>query len=301
MRSGIAFFSTIMTMAVVSLLVTLSMDGLFYIQKSERDKRFITQENALFYDLVPFLDKVIKEPMEKLDVLQKEEYIRRLANIPLYVELESLGGGFEIDIEVNEGVPNINSITDPWFKEEFFIPYLREFKIKDPELFSAIFLSNISPSATGSPSYRVTKEQGRDFVGDIKNLSDFMLVLSKYAKLAEDKGVFDLSWGDMVRFDGESGLNMNYISKDVIRALPATLMSYEIDEIARHEDIYTSIESMGIDNLDDIARIQKISPQFQTNNLIISLKANLPNRDVIYKFSYSLKGWKISDMKVYRW
>lgn len=235
-----------------------------------------------------------------MDAVQKEEYVSRLTKIPLFIEIESLDGGFEIDIGVNEGIPNINSIRDPWFKDEFFVPYLRELKIKDPELFVAVFLSNISSSTTGTMSYRVTKEEGRGSVSDIRDMEDFRLVLAKYVELSEDESALDLGWRDKVRFDGESGLNMNYIDRDVIEALPVTLMSYEVSEIQKHDEIYTSIESMGIDNLDDIARMQKISPLFQTNNLIITMKIDLPNREALYSFSYSLRGWKMSNLKVYR-
>ncbi len=301
MRSGIAFFSTIMTMAVVSLLVTMSMDGLFFIQKSERDRRLITQENLFYYDLVPFLEKAIKKPLASMEKDKKEEFIKKLTYLPLYFNIDSLDGGFEIVISVNDGIPNINSIKDPWFRDEFFIPYLREFDIKDPELFVAVFLSNISSKTKQTISYKLTSKEGRGFVGDIKNIDDFNLVLSKYAELADDKKSFNLEWEDVVRFDGGDGLNMNYITRSVTEALPVNLMSYEVDKIARHDKIYTSIESMGIDNLEDIANMQKISPIFQTNNLIIRLKVNLPNRDVEYRFNYSLLGWKMSNLKVYRW
>lgn len=300
MRSGIAFFSTIMIMAVVSLLVTLSMDSLFFVQKSERDKRYIAEESVLLYDSYAYLNKVLKEPMSKLkENYQKEVYLREILMLPLFIEIPDSSVAFEIRLENKEGLPNINSLSDINFRENFFIEYLTLLKVKDPALFSETFFPSVEENELkieDNSTVSVAKSTSRK----ITDLEEFYNILGAYAKKADDKAVFDVNWERSIRFEGERGLNMNYINALVTKALPVHLSQYDVDRIAKHEEVYANIRSMGIEDEDDIAKMQKISPSFRTRVLNVSLNVILPYRTVLYKFLYNIDSGTITELKVYR-
>jgi len=302
MRKGIAFFSTVMILAVVSLLVTLSMDSLFFVQKSERDKRFLVQENVLLYDVKEFLKKIIVEPLAKLKgVKGREEYLRTIFLLPINIQIPDFDGSFQIYLKNEEGIPNINQITDVRFKENFFLEYLRTLKVVDPSLFANVFTANISTSILEDfGDYVLDEKDGRAFRGEITNYKDFYLILSKYAKVADDEKVMNMEWEKLIRLDGENGLNMNYIDRAVAESLPVNFAEYEIKDIIKHEKIYTNIESMGIEDEDDIADMQKVSPYFNTRFLTVELKVALPYRSVLYKFLYNVYNGSITRLKIYR-
>lgn len=304
MRSGIAFFSTIMIMAIVSLLVTLSMDSLFFVQKSERDKRFIAEESVLLYDAYAYLNKLIKEPMSRFKKNdQKEAYLREILMIPLFVEIPDSSIAFEIRLENKEGLPNINSISDINFREGFFLEYLTLLNIKDPALFCETFFpsneereGDLDKNSTTATNRMVSARRSRK----ITDLETFYSILGSYAKRADDRSVFDIDWERVIRFSGERGLNMNYIDALVTKALPIHLFQNEVDKIAKHEKIYVDIQSMGIEDEEDIAKMQKISPFFRTRTLNVSLKVVLPYRTVLYKFLYNVDLGSVTGLRVYR-
>lgn len=302
MRKGIAFFSTVMIMAVVSLLVTLSMDSLFFVQKSERDKRFIVQENVLLYDNYDFLGNIIAKPLKALKGLRdREEYLRSIFLLPIAIDIPGFDSSFALKLNNKEGLPNINQVSDVRFKENFLIPYLTNIKVKDPTLFCNVFLVNIGKGDSETlGDYLLDEKDGRPKTGDIKDINDFHKVLYRYIKLSEDFEAEDLDWGKLVRFNGELGLNMNYVTRKVVEAFPVAFSDYEIDDIIKHEEIYTSIQSMGIEDEDDIAKMQQINPFFNTAKLNIDLTVNLPYREVLYKFLYNVYNGKITDLRVYR-
>jgi len=302
MRKGIAFFSTVMILAVVSLLVTLSMDSLFFVQKSERDKRFLIQENIFLYDVNNFLKKIIVEPLTKLKRIEsKEEYLRTIFLLPISMQIPDFDGSFQISLKNEEGIPNINQITDVRFKENFFLEYLRTLKVVDPSLFANVFTANISTSILEDfGDYVLDEKDGRAFRGEITNYKDFYLILSKYAKVADDEKVMNMEWEKLIRLDGENGLNMNYIDRAVAESLPVNFAEYEIKDIIKHEEIYTNIESMGVEDEDDIADMQKVSPYFNTRFLTVELKVELPYRSVLYKFLYNVYNGSITELKIYR-
>jgi len=248
MRKGIAFFSSILIMTLVMMLVAIALSYVKDIKLSEAAEREKVIENIYFNDVYNFLIKNMKLVTGGKNPIEKRLILSMLFKTPIRIEDPVNNRILTIELRSNDGKININQISDFDFRINYLDPFLESIEMGDKELFKELIMinsgkeSNITKNGADMDLSLVDYDFQK---GDIRDFKTFYKILTRYVEISQDTEILSLDWESIIRFEGR-GFDLNFAPKALIDPLPITLDEGTKEELSLHTKIYHSFEEIGV-------------------------------------------------------
>lgn len=302
LKKGIAFFSTLLILTLVTILMLLSIRESSEISTRLREERFLSVENILLSDVIPLVKRVIKSIPRSLNPDEKEDYYAKLFSTLMTLKNPVQEGEIDIFLNSSEGRVNINQIQDTAgnfdFYEFFFKNFLINLEITDPELFTNVFRVNIEGGTDQIDTGLNLAANDRDFLNqEIKTWKRFFKILDRYVALSKDINAASIDWRTLIRFEG-NGFNINYAPLKVIQSLPGSSPGIA-DTVARHDKLYYKYADLGF-SVEEKVNFDKVGVFFHTGIIHCKVVTTLGEHKAVYKFLYDISTEKTRDMSITR-
>jgi hypothetical protein len=217
---------TLFFIIAVTVIVGVSLSQFRGAQTQLRQEHFLIQSAITLEDVLGIIQK--SDFGDINDTASMDLFLSTAAFIPL--ETEDLHG--MIAIKSSRGKVNINALADSRPLQDALITYLTDplYQVQDPGYLVDLLID----CSRGDKEVYLTEIFNdmpwlhRDGIVSEAHLRQ---ILDYYARNRHDGGIYEIPWGELVRFGDRSddALNVNYMTPQVWKMLQPMLMPEQIE------------------------------------------------------------------------
>lgn len=310
MQKGIALFSTLMILALVTILMSVALKNTTNIKRSVLKDKFLIQENLTTTDIVELIDTKIVKKLEPLKGLPKVRAQKVLFGQPIIIQDPVNNSSIEIHMLENDGKVNINfinSIDGTVFIKKIF----NIIGVLEPELLIEILLANITNSNKYRDDYKIHLKNFDKAYGYITNKEQFDMILDIYVQNTNDQNSYNIDFEKFFNFYvndehqynrlSSNELDINYIEVELIDSIIGLDNSVR-KNIKNKEILFYEYSQLKLD--DDPSKKKILEDHgfgFETNNILLRINTTSINNKIEYTLNYNLTTKKISNISMDRW
>lgn len=297
MKKSIVLFTTLlMIMALMGVMM-------IFLKSTKNTKDNITQEFALIQtnnimnNLTVYFNKV---PFD-------EETIFYGSKMPFILNLNDSVLKFTIDS--GHKYLNINLITKSMKNKDNeiynnFLSFLYQYKLRNPEFFIDLLLDTMDKDEN-----ELNSGNGSEIVisdptfrnGYIYNKKHFGSIIDYYFTKQNDEEIYNIPFDDIISFNSTS-LDINFMSKELLSIIFYDADQYSLNQIAKHNNIYKSIEDLPFDEtyLKTISK-GRFGHQITAESTLIKVDVELKYKTQFsskIRFFYNIKTKTLSDYEI---
>ena len=241
-RKGIVLLSTIGLIMLLSLAILKSAtvtEKYFY---GVNQTIFFAQKNRFFLDVV----KILETKMEEVD---SADSFNQIVGMPILLRDDQSDLEGSLNLKSGATLLDINLLVDDESKinqtfYDFLERVLMEYSLRDMHFFLITLVdaldSDDEPRVFES---ELANENPRFNDGKIQSYSAFRSILDYYAKIRDDKVIYDVAWEDIIGFK-ESKTDINYITprlREYLESFYGFNFHYNEDDIIDSKEALESL------------------------------------------------------------
>ena len=310
MKKGIALFSTLMILALVTILMSVALKNTSNIKRSVLMDKFLIQENLTTTDIVELIDTKIVKKLEPLKGLPKVRAQKVLFEQPIIIHDPVNNSSIKIQMLENDGKVNINFINSidgtAFIKKIFNI-----IGVLESEVLIEIILANITNSNKYRDDYKIHLKDFDKQYGYITNKEQFDEMLNVYVQNTDDQKSYDIVFDKFFNFYvnddqqynrlSSNELDINYIEVELIDSIIGLDNSVR-KNIKNKEMLFYEYSQLKLDNDSTQKKIlENHGFGFETNNILLKINTTSINNKIEYILNYNLTTKKISNISMDRW
>ena len=310
MKKGIALFSTLMILTLVTILMTIALKNTTNIKKYALQDKLLVQENLTITDIVKTIDNKIVDKLKSLKNLSKVEAQKILFSESFIIKDSVNNSSIEIRIMENDGKLNINfinSVDGITFVKKIF----DTIGVKESTVLTDVILANITNSNKYRDDYKIHLKNLDKKHGYISDKKQFDEILDIYVQNTDDTESYVIDFEKFFNFyvnDAQSYnrlssniLDINYIELELIDSVLGLKNSVR-QSIKNKSTSFYEYSQLQLDNeLQNKDTLEKHGFGFDTQNILLSINITSINNKVEYILNYNLINKKITKISMGRW
>ena len=310
MKKGIALFSTLMILTLVTILMAIALKNTTNIKKYALQDKLLVQENLTITDIVKTIDNKIVDKLKSLKNLSKVEAQKILFSESFNIKDSVNNSSIEIRIMENDGKLNINfinSVDGITFVKKIF----DTIGVKESKVLTDVILANITNSDKYRDDYKIHLKNLDKKHGYISDKKQFDEILDIYVQNTDDTESYVIDFEKFFNFyvnDAQSYnrlssniLDINYIELELIDSVLGLKNSVR-QSIKNKSTSFYEYSQLQLDNeLQNKDTLEKHGFGFDTQNILLSINITSINNKVEYILNYNLITKKITKISMGRW